>query len=294
MVSRGFLRIREGKNDGLPPLNGSKFIQEKISMVLLELKNISKSYHQGGALRPKQRHCVLKNINLNIDAGTCLGLLGRNGSGKSTLGRILLGLESPDSGMVCYKGKDIAALSKADYRRFRRNVQVVFQNSIGAVNHRFRAVDIVAEPIRNFESLAPRDVRSKVARLLRQVGLDPSDMNKYPHQFSGGELQRLCIARSIALTPELIVLDEAVSSLDMLIQAKIIDLLQELRIRLKIALLFISHDIRAVLRLADRLAVMQDGKIVDRVDDTAINTADRDSFPALSGLIKAILPPAPS
>ncbi len=259
----------------------------------MELKNINKSYRQGGLLRPKQRSHVLKNIDLAVDSGCCMGLLGRSGSGKSTLGRILLGLESPDSGIVCYKGKDIAALSKTEYRQFRRNVQVVFQNSMGAVNGRFRAVDIVAEPIRNFESLDPRDVRFKVARLLQQVGIDPSDMNKYPHQFSGGELQRLCIARSIALNPELIVLDEAVSSLDMLIQTRIIDLLQELRDRLKIALLFISHDIRVVLRLADRLAVMQDGKIVDRVDVAAIETTDQRAYPALSGLINAILPPVP-
>ncbi len=261
-------------------------------MHLLELKNVSKSYRRGGLLGPQQRIQVLKSVNLQIPPGSCLGLLGRSGAGKSTLGRIALGLETPDSGTVRYNGMNIASLNKTEYRRFRRNVQVVFQNSLGSVNGRWSAFDIISEPLRNFEPHANGNLRGKVGELLQQVGLDPTDANKYPHQFSGGELQRICIARAIALNPKLIVLDEAVSSLDMLIQAKVVTLLRELQESLGIAFLFISHDIRVVLRTADRLAIMHAGQIVEQADD--IRSVDRLSHPAFGNLLKAILPPVPA
>jgi nickel transport system ATP-binding protein len=258
----------------------------------LELKDIRKTYTQGGIWAPKQSNEVLKSINLKIAPGSCLGLLGRSGSGKSTLGRIALGLETPDAGMVCYKGKDIKTLTKADYRRYRRNVQVVFQNALGSVNGRFRAFDIVAEPMINFEKFTKPELKEKVEELLKQVGLNPADGKKYPHQFSGGELQRICIARAIALQPEVIVLDEAVSSLDMLIQAKILTLLRNLQEKMKIAFLFISHDIRVVLRMTDQWAIMEDGRIVEETED--IHTLDQLTHPAFGRLLEAILPPVPA
>lgn len=261
-------------------------------MSLLQLQNICKSYQSGRGFGSSQRNQVLGGVNLNIEPGSCMGLLGRSGSGKSTLGRIALGLETPDAGTVFYKGKNIALLKKEEFRNFRRNVQVVFQNSLGSVNGRFRAFDIVAEPLRNFEALTQRQLTENVDQLLRQVGLNPADAGKYPHQFSGGELQRVCIARAIALNPELIVLDEALSSLDMLIQVRIIALLQELQQRLKIAFLFISHDLRVVLRMADRIAIMQTGRIVEHVKDK--KEINQHLHPALDGLVKAILPPLPA
>lgn len=261
-------------------------------MQLLELKNIRKSYRSFGLWAPKQSNEVLKSINLKIHPGTCLGLLGRSGSGKSTLGRIALGLEPPDEGMVCYNGKDIADLTAKEHRGFRRSVQVVFQNAAGSVNGRWTAFDIVAEPLKNFERLTAGQMKEKVAELLQQVGLDPDDAQKHPHQFSGGELQRICIARAIALKPQLIILDEAVSSLDMLIQARIVTLLQELQHKLNIAYLFISHDIRVVLRMADQLAVMHDGRIVAFAEE--MDALDNISHPAFDSLLDAVLPPVAS
>jgi nickel transport system ATP-binding protein len=182
-------------------------------------------------------------------------------------------------------------MTRAEYRGFRRNVQVVFQNSLGSVNPRFTAARIIAEPLLNFESFSPRALDRKIGELLEQVGLSAADMGKYPHQFSGGELQRICIARAVSLSPKLIVLDEAVSSLDMLVQARIIDLLTELQRSLGTAYLFISHDIRVLVKMADQMAVLSDGRIVEYVDPD--RGTRRDSHPAFTALIDAVLPPSP-
>ncbi len=258
------------------------------SMELLDLKGVCKSYRRGGIFNAENKFDVLTDIHIHIAPGTCLGLLGRSGSGKSTLGRLALGLERPDAGAVFYRGKSVWDMPKKEYREFRRNIQVVFQNSPGSVNPRFTAAQIIAEPLRNFE---PGDFRRKIAGLLEQVGLRPEDGAKYPHQFSGGELQRVCIARAIALNPRLIILDEAVSSLDMLIQARIIELLRTLQRSLGTAYLFISHDIRVLVKMADRLAVLNNGHIVEEL--SLSDSLSRPYHPAFAELIQAILPPEP-
>lgn len=260
-------------------------------MNLIELKAVCKSYRQGGIFNTKNSVKVLKNIDLAIAPGACMGLLGRSGSGKSTLGRLVLGLEKPDFGDVLYEGRSIRAMSNDEYREFRRNVQVVFQNSLGSVNPRFTAAQIIAEPLMNFESFTPRTLKIKIGELMEQVGLPAADARKYPHQFSGGELQRICIARAVSLSPRLIVLDEAVSSLDMLVQAKIINLLTELQHSLGMAFLFISHDIRVLVKMAHQMAVLSDGRIVEYVDPD--DTTRRDGHPAFAALIQAVLPPSP-
>jgi len=267
---------------------------KKNIMHLLELKGVKKSYVQGGFFGRK-RHChVLQDVNLVIDSGTCVGLLGRSGSGKSTLSRIALGLESPDAGKVLFNGKSLSEMKKQDRLSFRKNMQVVFQNSLGSVNPGFTAGQIIAEPLQNFESLNSKALQQKLENLIIQVGLSVGDLKKYPHQFSGGELQRICIARAIALKPKLIVLDEAVSSLDMIIQAKIINLLVELQQQLHIAYLFISHDLRVLLKMTDRLAVMDKGRIVEQVDiieETILQ--ERQLHTAFTELMEAILPKIP-
>lgn len=263
----------------------------KESMSIIEADDVCKSYRRGGLFGSKERFEVLKNINLTVEPGACLGLLGRSGSGKSTLSRILLDLEAPDSGDVLFMGKSIKTLNGDDYVFFRRNAQVVFQNALGSVNPRFTAEKIIAEPLLNFEDFASVELKRKIGGLLEQVGLRPDDAVKYPHQFSGGELQRVCIARAIALKPRLIVLDEAVSSLDMLVQARIVDLLSDLQKELGVAYLFISHDVRVLLKMADKLAVMDDGRIVEQVE--CMDDADQITHPAFTGLCEAILPPAP-
>ena len=261
-------------------------------MNLLELKGIHKSYRRGGLFGNKERFEVLKEINLNLKQRDCVGLLGRSGSGKSTLGRIVLNLEPPDSGKVFYQGRWVEKMTKQEYRDYRKNTQVVFQNSLGSTNPRLTAGQIVAEPIINFETLGDRQLRQRINELLERVGLSSADAEKYPHQFSGGELQRVCIARAIALQPKLIVLDEAVSSLDMLIQARILKLLLELQKELAMTYLFISHDIRVLLKVSNRIAVMDNGCLVE--ESATMEDLDGFSHPIFSRLLGAVLPPTPA
>jgi nickel transport system ATP-binding protein len=259
---------------------------------LLELKGICKSYRRGGLFGNKERFEVLKEVSLKLEKGDCVGLLGRSGSGKSTLGRIVLNLEPPDSGKVFYQGRWIKEMTKQEYRDYRKNTQVVFQNSLGSTNPRLTAGQIVAEPIMNFETLGNGPLRQRVNELLERVGLSSADAEKYPHQFSGGELQRVCIARAIALQPKLIVLDEAVSSLDMLIQARILELLRKLQKELAMTYLFISHDIRVLLKVSNRLAIMDNGSLVEEA--ATMEDLEGFSHPIFFRLLGAVLPPTPA
>jgi nickel transport system ATP-binding protein len=232
-------------------------------MNVIEVVNVGKSYRQGGFFGGGKRIDVLRNVELHLGQGECLGLVGRSGCGKSTLGRIILGLERPDAGLVRYKGRDIASLKGALWRDYRRNVQVVFQNFIGAVNPRLRAGDIVAEPLQYFGRFSRSRLRGRVSELLEMVGLKTADAGKLPARLSGGQLQRVCIARAMALQPHVLILDESVSSLDMLVQAQVMDLLARLGRERGMSCLFISHDLRVVARLCARVAVMRDGRIVE-------------------------------
>lgn len=232
-------------------------------MSVLCIENVHKSYRQGGIFSTGKPVDVLRGVSIELERGECLGLVGRSGCGKSTLGRMALGVERPNQGVVRYKGRDIRTLDRAEFRVFRRNVQVVFQNFVGAVNPRMSAGEIVAEPLRNFEPLPAGKLASRVGELLEAVGLSASDAAKRPASFSGGQLQRVCIARAMALDPEVLVLDEAVSSLDMLVQAQVMDLLSSLSRERGVSCLFISHDLRVVARLCSRVAVMQAGRIVE-------------------------------
>jgi nickel transport system ATP-binding protein len=234
---------------------------------------------------------AVDDVSLKLEPGFSLGLIGRSGSGKSTLGRLALGLEKPNSGSVLWKGRDVRTLRGQDYLDFRRNVQVVFQNVQAAVNPRLPVWKIVAEPLENFDGLSISAARKPAVALLRRVGLDGNDADRLPHQFSGGMLQRVCIARALATRPACLVLDEAVSSLDMAVQAQIIDLLDEIRRETNTACLFISHDIRVIRRSCDELAVMHQGRLVDRLPRPfAPGPA---AHPVLTELINAILPAAP-
>lgn len=263
-------------------------------MSLIELRGIRKSYRQGGLLGGRRSVEVLCGVDLAIEPGKCLGLLGASGCGKSTTGRLILGLEKPDEGSVLYKGRDLRILDGEEKRLFRRNCQVVFQNSHGAVNPRHRAWSIVAEPLVNFGNMSRAALRDRAAALLKRVGLNESDLDKLPHQFSGGELQRVCIARALALNPEFIVLDEAVSSLDMLNQSLVLDLLADLKRESGVTFLFISHDLRVLLKISDALAVMDRGRISLSVDDPAVlESPDAVCDPAFSALLRAVLPAEP-
>ena len=234
---------------------------------------------------------MLADIDLSVAEGECVGLLGPSGSGKSTLGRLVVGIEQPSRGTVRYRGSPIADLTGESYRAFRRNVQVVFQDSIGAVNPRHRIGRILGEPLVNLDRLSGGALDRRVRELLETVNIDPAEADKYPGQMSGGQLQRVCIARALAPNPELIVLDEAVSNLDLALQLAVLDLLAELRQRSGVAYLFVTHDLRLVRRFCDRVVVLDDGYVVEEQPVSADLTF---THPAAVALQNAILPARPT
>ncbi|WP_405117210.1 nickel import ATP-binding protein NikE [Paenibacillus sp. FSL K6-1217] len=255
---------------------------------MLEVRDVTHAYTSSRLWgRSYAKDNVLSRMSLHIEEGTCLGLLGSSGAGKSTLGRIILGLEKPREGQVLFQGQNLYDLNPQARRNIRRDLQVVFQDCYSAVNPRMTAEQIIGEPLHNYESLTVQEQKRKVSELLECVGLSAADMNKQPFQFSGGQLQRINIARAIALKPKLIVLDEAVSSLDMINQANILRLLGELRAAFGLSYLFITHDIKAACMISDALAVMDKGEIVEYNDSK--EQLLRSSHPAVRGLLDSML-----
>ncbi|GAB7036858.1 MULTISPECIES: ABC transporter ATP-binding protein [Catenuloplanes] len=229
-------------------------------MTLLDVQGITKTFQV-----PKGRLRALDGIDLRLAKGETLGLVGESGCGKSTLARTLMLLERPDSGTVRFGGVDPFALRKADLLRHRRRVQMVFQDPYASLNPRLTAADIIAEPWRTHKDLysSARERAARVAELLHLVGLRPSDANRYPQEFSGGQRQRLGIARALALGPDVVICDEPVSALDLSVQAQVLNLLNRLQRQLGVSYLFISHDLSVVRHVADRVAVMYLGRIVE-------------------------------
>lgn len=234
-------------------------------MNLLEVSGVSKSYQSERIIWGKttRRTMVLHDISFELQDGECLGIVGESGSGKSTLGKVVLGLLRPDKGRILFQNRNWLNESARDVHAIRRNLQAVFQNCSDALNPRMTARQIIAEPLLNYERYSARKLDLVCLEWLDAVGLGASEADKLPHQFSGGQQQRLCIARALALHPKLIVLDEAVSSLDRLLQAQILELLQHFKQKYRLSYLFISHDIKATRYLSDRVAVMDRGEIVD-------------------------------
>ena len=215
----------------------------------------------------KERQQVLRGIDLEINEGECLGIIGESGSGKSTLGRVLAGLLQPDSGKVVIEGIDIYDRSYRKQAALRHNLAIVFQDYTSSANPRFRVSSIIGESLRVLEKTGERvDRKARVAELLEQVGLPANFAGRYPHELSGGQLQRVCIARAIALRPRIILLDEAISSLDASTQIQVMDLLMDLRKRHGLSYLFITHDLTSITYLCDRVLFFHNGSVVERVD----------------------------
>lgn len=261
-------------------------------MSLLEVKDITHSYGTSRSFWRKQDvKPVLSGVSLSIEQGTCLGLLGSSGAGKSTLGKVILGLEKPQKGQVIFQGQDLYTMDAKSRQQMRRDLQVVFQDSYSSVNPRLTAEKIIAEPLENYEKLSSAEQKRAIAGLLEQVGLNSSDMKKYPREFSGGQLQRINIARALALKPKMIVLDESVSSLDMVTQTTILELLQDLKTRFGLSYLFITHDIRAAYSISDAMAIMHKGQIAEIFyDKDEVFTSQQ---PAVKALVDAMLPEHP-
>ncbi|MGE7090416.1 nickel import ATP-binding protein NikE [Lysinibacillus sp. NPDC048646] len=258
-------------------------------MILLEVTNIVKHYQHGQALlRKKQIVSVLQDITFSLHAGECIGLVGQSGSGKSTLSRIILGLEKPTSGTVQFDGVNLYDANNKEKNSIRRDLQAVFQNSLNSFNPKQTIAEIIEEPLLNFEQFSRLERQQKVAELLHCVELDWTVTTKYPSQLSGGQQQRVNIARAIAVNPKLIVLDEAISSLDMILQKHILQLLQRLQQQLNLSYIFISHDLNATRFIADRVLVMHQGQIVEEIKKSAAI-----QHPASLELYNAILPTHP-
>lgn len=213
---------------------------------------------------------AVRGLDLEIHSGETLALVGESGSGKSTTGRLLLGLEPPTAGRVLYRGGDLAGFGRTEWAEFRRTAQIVFQDPFGSLNPRLTVGAMLRESLA-FHGLARGPLASeRIVSLLALVGLDSSAAGRYPHEFSGGQRQRIGIARALSVEPELIVLDEPVSALDVSVQAQVLNLLADLRVELGLTCLFIAHDLSVVRHIADRTAVMFEGRIVEHGPTAAV------------------------
>ena len=206
---------------------------------------------------------AVEGVSFEIARGETLALVGESGCGKSTTGRLVLRLMDPTAGSVRFKGEEIATLDKNALRRLRRHMQIIFQDPYASLNPRMTVGEILAEPmaVHGLHTEAEREKRVK--ELLDVVGLLPEHARRYPHQFSGGQRQRICIARALAMEPEILIADEAVSALDVSVQAQVLDLLDDVRKKFDLAVLFITHDLRVAAQICDRIAVMQNGVVVE-------------------------------
>jgi oligopeptide/dipeptide ABC transporter ATP-binding protein len=253
---------------------------------LLDVRGLSKTYTtQGGA--PVQ---ALAEVSLILDAGEVLGIVGESGCGKSTLGRAILRLIEPSGGEVLFEGDDLMTLAREPLKRRRRDLQIVFQDPFGSLNPRHKVGAIIREPLDVHGIGSRRERTARVAELIRLVGLPEDAAKRYPHEFSGGQRQRIAIARALALNPKLIVADEPVSALDVSIQSQVINLIVELRERLKLSMLFISHDLSVIRHVSDRVAVMYLGRIVETGETEGL--MEHPLHPYTQALLSAI--PRPS
>ena len=236
------------------------------AQAVLEVKELTKYFPlYAGFIRRKHVADVkaVDGVTFSVHEGETLGLVGESGCGKSTLGRCVLQLYRATSGEVLFEGNDLTRLSSGDLRPFRKHFQMIFQDPYDSLNPRFTAADVIGEPLRIHNAMHGNEYRNRVAELLDTVGLAPYMADRYPHEFSGGQRQRLGIARALALQPRFIVCDEPISALDVSIQAQIINLLDDLQERFGIAYLFISHDLSVVRHISDRVAVMYLGKFME-------------------------------
>jgi len=234
-------------------------------MNILEIHDLKKHFPVGERLFSRDRGVVkaVDGVSLTVEEGETLGVVGESGCGKSTLGRTILRLIEPTAGDVFFSGKNLLAMSQRELRDMRRDMQIIFQDPYASLNPRMRVGDIVGEGLEIHKLAKGKGKRDRVMELLRQVGLREDHYGRYPHEFSGGQRQRIGIARALAVNPRFIVCDEPVSSLDVSIQAQIINLLQELQEKMHLTYFFISHDLRVVEHISHRVAIMYLGKIVE-------------------------------
>jgi oligopeptide transport system ATP-binding protein len=262
----------------------------KTDPVILRVENVYKHFPVGG-LGGQVVHAV-DGVSLEIRRGEALGLVGESGCGKSTLARLITALLPVTQGRIMFEGEEITALRGRRLRRIRRKIQMIFQDPFASLDPRMTVGGIIAEPLENFRIGNRRERNTRVQELLRLVGLNPNFTNRYPHEFSGGQRQRIGIARALAVNPSFIVCDEAVSALDVSIQAQIINLLQDLQREFNLTYLFIAHDLAVVRHLSDRIAVMYLGKVVETAGRADIY--EHAQHPYTKALLSSIPVPDPA
>lgn len=221
---------------------------------MLKVNRVDNSYNKGG-LFSKEKQKILKEVSFECENGECLGIIGESGSGKSTLGRLILGIEKPDRGTILFEGKRVES-RKVNLG----NMSAVFQDYTSSINPFYTVEEAIMEPLKT-QKKNRKEYSSKIDNLLIQVGLNPLYRKKYPHELSGGEIQRVCIARAISTEPKCILLDEAISSLDVSVQKQVLDLLKKLRKIYNMSYIFITHDIQAAAYICDRIIIFKDGQI---------------------------------
>jgi len=247
------------------------------SPVALQTKSLTKVYGAGGLRRRRREVHAARNVDIEIRRGETLGIVGESGSGKSTVARCIMRLVEPTAGEVLLHGEHIAHLSTRALRPHRRRIQIIFQDPYRSLDPRQTVGSAITEGPRNY-GLPRHEAETRADELLTLVGIDPSVRSRFPHQFSGGQRQRICIARALAMEPEVLVADEAVSALDVSIQAQVLDLLDEVRKRFDLALLFITHDLRVAAKICDRIAVMHLGEVVETGPTAEVFAAPSDDY----------------
>ena len=263
-------------------------------MALLEIRNLKKYFPVPAGLLGRTQDYVkaIDGVNLDVDDGETVGLVGESGCGKTSLGRCLVRLIEPTGGSVAFQGQDLATLSGAALREMRRNMQMIFQDPYASLNPRMRIGEIIGEGLRIHGLAKGRDLKSRVIELLTRVGLRAEYFGRYPHEFSGGQRQRIGIARALAVNARLIVADEAVSALDVSIQAQILNMMLDLQQDLGLTYLFISHDLRVIEHVSDRVAVMYLGKIVEIAPAEKLHSESQ--HPYTQALLSAVPVPDPA
>ncbi|KJC54966.1 peptide ABC transporter substrate-binding protein [Bradyrhizobium sp. LTSPM299] len=260
---------------------------------LLEVEGLVKHFVAARSVfgRPTAHVKAVDGVSFTVEAGKTLALVGESGCGKSTVSRLVLRLIEPDAGTVRFEGRDLGALNATQLRAFRRDAQIIFQDPYASLNPRMTVSQILIEPLALHDLVPSTRRRERVEELLRLVGLEPRFARRYPHEFSGGQRQRIAIARALAVEPKLIICDEPVSALDVSIRSQILNLLRDLQDRLGLAYIFVSHDLAVVKHIADRVAVMNLGTIVETANADALFAAPR--HPYSRALLSAIPVPKP-
>ncbi|MDA1634883.1 ATP-binding cassette domain-containing protein [Bacillus cereus] len=241
-------------------------------MALLKVEDLKVHFPiKGGFFGRTLDHVrAVDGVSFELHPGETYGIVGESGSGKSTTGKAIMHLTKATEGSIHFNNRDLTKLSRSELREQRKDIQMIFQDPYSSLNPKKRVLDIIAEPLRNFEKLSPDEERRAVQEYLDKVGLNPESIYKYPHEFSGGQRQRIGIARALTLKPRLIIADEPVSALDVSVQAQVLNFLQDLQAELGLTYLFISHDLGVIRHMCDRIGVMYRGRIVEEATSTEI------------------------